>query len=252
MGLDSYLYVKQEHSAKTLKQILELAKTDTKLQEAIGEDMEVLEELAQEGYVDTSHQVAYWRKANQIHNFFIQECAGGEADCRLVYVCMEDLKELVRRCKKIIKTVQYKKDWVSNGILFGSNEQEIFYLDDGTKLPFSEIKKLVQAKDPRISITQEDDYQTISVWRNLEHTEKATCFIREGVSTRFEYFILDDVISNPEIAEELLPTVSGFFFGSTDYTKYYIQDLEDTIKQIEPLLKKKYPPYTSFTYEASW
>ena len=36
-------------------------------------------------------------------------------------------------------------------------------------------------------------------------------------------------------AEELLPTCSGFFFGSTDYDEYYFEDLKDSIGQMEKL-----------------
>lgn len=37
------------------------------------------------------------------------------------------------------------------------------------------------------------------------------------------------IVSNPEVCEELMPSVSGFFFGPTDYNEYYIKDLEDTV-----------------------
>lgn len=44
------------------------------------------------------------------------------------------------------------------------------------------------------------------------------------------------VLKNPELAEEIMPTQSGFFFGSTDYDEYYLQDLEDTIAQVSKIL----------------
>lgn len=37
--------------------------------------------------------------------------------------------------------------------------------------------------------------------------------------------------------EDLLPTQSGFFFGSTDYDKWYYYDVEDTIKQLKKVLR---------------
>ncbi|HUS49320.1 MAG TPA: hypothetical protein VMZ91_04100, partial [Candidatus Paceibacterota bacterium] len=36
-----------------------------------------------------------------------------------------------------------------------------------------------------------------------------------------------------EKAEELLPTQSGFFFGSTDYDEYYLEDLKRTQKVLK-------------------
>jgi hypothetical protein len=57
------------------------------------------------------------------------------------------------------------------------------------------------------------------------------------------------VVANPELAEQLLPTGSGFFFGSTDYDKYYFGDLNDTIGIITRCLDSK---FDYFEYQASW
>ena len=40
-----------------------------------------------------------------------------------------------------------------------------------------------------------------------------------------------------EVAQEELPTQSGFFFGDTDYNIYYLADVLDCKKQFEKLLK---------------
>jgi len=57
------------------------------------------------------------------------------------------------------------------------------------------------------------------------------------------------VIANPELAEQLLPTGSGFFFGSTEYDEYYFGDLNDTIGIITRCLDSK---FDYFEYQASW
>lgn len=57
------------------------------------------------------------------------------------------------------------------------------------------------------------------------------------------------VIANPEMAEQLLPTGSGFFFGSTSYDQYYFGDLSDTIGIINKCLESK---FDYFEYQASW
>ena len=46
----------------------------------------------------------------------------------------------------------------------------------------------------------------------------------------------DKVLADHSLAEELLPTLSGFFFGSTDYDKWYFGDVEDCKQQMEKLL----------------
>jgi len=57
------------------------------------------------------------------------------------------------------------------------------------------------------------------------------------------------VIANPEMAEQLLPTGSGFFFGSTSYDQYYFGDLNDTIGILTKCLESK---FDYFEYQASW
>ena len=63
-----------------------------------------------------------------------------------------------------------------------------------------------------------------------------------------------EVIANPESAEELLPTGSGFFFGSTDYDEYYLEDLRYTSRLIAKLLDdtRLASGNTYFTYTSSW
>lgn len=36
----------------------------------------------------------------------------------------------------------------------------------------------------------------------------------------------EKVLEDHSLAKELLPTMSGFFFGSTEYDKYYFEDVE--------------------------
>jgi len=55
-----------------------------------------------------------------------------------------------------------------------------------------------------------------------------------------------------KLAEELLPTASGFFFGSTDYDEYYYEDLLWTIEGLERILKNKTYDEMDFQYSSSW
>jgi hypothetical protein len=63
------------------------------------------------------------------------------------------------------------------------------------------------------------------------------------------------VVNNKDdltIAEELLPTGSGFFFGDTDYEEYYFEGLLDTIEAIERILKNPSFDGMDFYYQSSW
>ena len=60
----------------------------------------------------------------------------------------------------------------------------------------------------------------------------------------------------PELAIKLLPTMSGFFFGSADYEEGYMQNIDSTIEIIESLLaegspEKDYLPFEVY-YRSSW
>lgn len=63
-------------------------------------------------------------------------------------------------------------------------------------------------------------------------------------------------IENSEIAEKLLPTKSGFFFGGTDYDQYYYNDIKYTVELLEEIIA--YEPAdkdffeNSYYYSSSW
>ena len=60
------------------------------------------------------------------------------------------------------------------------------------------------------------------------------------------------IIINPEICEELLPTQNGFFFGSTEYDEYYLEDIKYTKEKIEEILNNIDEKENDIYYLASW
>jgi len=62
--------------------------------------------------------------------------------------------------------------------------------------------------------------------------------------------ILKQINEDHSLAEELLPSQDGFFFGNTDYDEYYFQDVENTIKLISELLEED--DDGEFYYKSSW
>ena len=59
-------------------------------------------------------------------------------------------------------------------------------------------------------------------------------------------------------AEELLPTCDGFFFGGTEYDKYYFNDIDKAMKILDACIKfleekEKAKDYSwGLYYQASW
>jgi hypothetical protein len=108
-----------------------------------------------------SAEVGYWRKANAVHNWFVQKCQDGVDECQKTWVSKDRIQDLLDTVNK--------------------------------------------------------------------------------------------VLADKQLAEELLPTASGFFFGGTDYNEWYFQDLEDTKKICENVLslleqEKGWDIY----YQSSW
>lgn len=60
--------------------------------------------------------------------------------------------------------------------------------------------------------------------------------------------VVNQVLGNHNLAEELLPTQDGFFFGGTSYDDYYFSDLEYTKEVMEEALKSS----DDFYYHSSW
>lgn len=86
--------------------------------------------------------------------------------------------------------------------------------------------------------------------------------VQEGVDDCKDYFvekeqlvellsILENVLKNPNDAELLLPSVEGFFFGSTDYDEYYFKKVQDAINQIKEVIDTDYG-YGDLYYSSSW
>lgn len=136
--------------------------------------------------------VAYWRKANAIHKWFVDNVQKGIDDCQEAYVDPTKLEELLETCIKVRDSSVLIKGKISYGYSI-ENGKEIHNMVDGM------------------------------------------------------------ILENPEIAIQLLPTGSGFFFGVTDYDEYYIQEIKNTIKMLEEELAIDYGVnQPEYYYRSSW
>ena len=62
--------------------------------------------------------------------------------------------------------------------------------------------------------------------------------------------LCQEVLTDKKKAKELLPTASGFFFGSQEYDRYYFDDLQATIAIVDKCLTL--PDTWDFEYRSSW
>ena len=158
MGLDMYLYAKQSFIDKNWQKEDDARRlTHRELVKTLDCDKFICKSNL--GSIVTSVEVAYWRKANGIHQWFVDKCQDGNDDCRAAYVSRDKLTELLNICKQIT--------------------------------------------------------------------------------------------ADNSLAEELLPTQGGFFFGSTEYDEWYFNDIKTTISELESVLADT-PEEWWFEYQSSW
>jgi hypothetical protein len=107
-----------------------------------------------------SVEIMTWRKANQIHRWFVDNVQHGEDDCKRYYVNLDELRELVMLCQKVSQ--------------------------------------------------------------------------------------------NHSIAELLLPTQEGFFFGGYEYDEMYFLDIQETLTSLVPVINDQTWENWDFYYQSSW
>ena len=112
------------------------------------------------GAQEVKFRIAYWRKANAIHDWFVQNVQDGVDECQEAWVSREQLQELLDLCKQ--------------------------------------------------------------------------------------------VLADKRSAKELLPTTSGFFFGSTEYGEWYFEDINYTVERLEKILNDTALEKCDFYYQSSW
>ena len=155
MGLDMYLtkrtYIGAEYDHNKISGTVEIFKDG------------VLIPIDFKKVTYINETAGYWRKANAIHSWFVENVQEGEDDCKEYDVSMSQLEALLNECKK--------------------------------------------------------------------------------------------VLANKSKAPKILATKPGFFFGNQEYNEGYFEDIQDTVKFIEELLKYKtdkgYLPF-DVSYCASW
>ena len=82
--------------------------------------------------IDISFEVGYWRKANQIHKWFVDNVQEGKDNCATYHVSREELKKLLSLCEEVIKNPEKANDFLptKDGFFFGNTEYDGYYLAD--------------------------------------------------------------------------------------------------------------------------
>jgi hypothetical protein len=97
-------------------------------------------------FIELEISVGYWRKANQVHNWFVQNVQEGEDDCKPYFVGRDKLAELLSLCHEVIKDNSKAKELLpvsEGGFFFGSYEYDDWYFEqvENTIVQLSKILK---------------------------------------------------------------------------------------------------------------
>jgi hypothetical protein len=76
--------------------------------------------------------VMYWRKANAIHKWFVDNWAEGVDDCRPISINVDDLEELKNLCEQVAQDHSKADELLptEGGFFFGSTEYDDWYFRD--------------------------------------------------------------------------------------------------------------------------
>lgn len=102
---------------------------------------------------------------------------------------------------------------------------------------------------------EQDNDNCVNMYMNIDDIRELLRLVKQ---IRKQVIVRDEKITNPEVCGAL-PTEEGFFFGSTDYDKYYVSDLDLTIGQLskvidehEKLIKAGVAEYDIDYYYRAW
>lgn len=103
-------------------------------------------------------EAGYWRKSNQIHQWFVQNVQDGTDDCGNYYVSKQDLIDLREVCQKVIADNSLAPTLLptASGFFFGAKEYEDWYYRD--------LDETVKILDKALSLGSGWDFEYHSSW----------------------------------------------------------------------------------------
>lgn len=81
---------------------------------------------------EVTADILYWRKANAIHKWFVDNVQDGVDECQKSYVSKENLQKLLETCKTVLANPSQAETLLpsQNGFFFGGTEYDEWYIKD--------------------------------------------------------------------------------------------------------------------------
>jgi len=110
------------------------------------------------GYIIISFEVGYWRKANAIHRWFVENVQDGRDDCKPYFVSREQLTELKKICKEVLENKNKAPELLptQDGFFFGSVEYDEWYYKD--------IENTIRIIDKCLALPDDYYFEYLSSW----------------------------------------------------------------------------------------
>lgn len=126
MGLDMYMTARRYFSSYDNNETVQTART------ALAETLQTLGAPADSEMKIVDVEVAYWRKANAIHNWIVAHVQNGNDDCREYIFKRETMQTLLNVCNTVIENPEEAEELLppSSGFFFGSTEIDSYYWRD--------------------------------------------------------------------------------------------------------------------------
>ena len=105
--------------------------------------------------------------------------------------------------------------------------------------------------------------ESVMYWRKANHIHAwFVANIQKNIDDCKDYYVDEEqlkellevckkVQADHSLAQELLPTKSGFFFGSTEYDEEYFIEIKYTVEELEKILVEN-NKNSSFYYHSCW
>ncbi len=156
MGLDMYLSARKRFEKINWQVLQNNDDLSYNSPEAVYPKFNDLMEITQMNNVATDVYGAsvevvcvYWRKANQIHKWFVDNVQGGEDNCGEYYVSQEKLKELLDLVKRTLAERNPTLLSPQGGFFFGGTDIDEWYWRglENTKAELERVFALPQLSD---------------------------------------------------------------------------------------------------------
>lgn len=152
MGLDMYLsrkkYIGANYEHRNVQGKIELTE---------GQDNTPINiNLKKIKYIE--EEAGYWRKANAIHNWFVENVQGGVDECQQSYVDISKLEELLKLCKEV-KTNPEKGNEIlptQGGFFFGTTEYDEWYMQS--------IEETIEILEKALENSKDYEYYYQASW----------------------------------------------------------------------------------------